>query len=95
MVLNALVDSFLPQSEKCGNERVNFSVCIATVECVQQSGKGVTLRQHHKRAVAAPAAEPGHALRSRRNSVFVKLCFVLYHHFCHRAAEMLVQSCTG
>ena len=40
MVLNALMDSFLPQSEKCGTERVNcngvvsYSCCVACSQTV-------------------------------------------------------------
>jgi len=30
MALNALVDSFLPQSEKCETERVNSAVNLST-----------------------------------------------------------------
>ena len=28
MALNALADSFLPQSEKCGNERVKLVIIV-------------------------------------------------------------------
>jgi len=50
MTLNALVDSFLPQSEKCGTERVNCLVAFCHAWCGTAKSRHQSPTHHPSRS---------------------------------------------